>query len=233
MPKTHKRAFSRLEILVLIIILVVAIGFLLPMVRHTHPTGHRKPMCKSNLRQLGIALTMYVDMHGGGKYYPYPTQDGNYAEPKGADLEPGEGFSGASFLAALYWSGVLTEPGVLICPTSDDDNHDGADLGTNPTADDGTNIPGWNKQFEQPDGTHVSYASKAQWTVPGGEPLTVDDVKPEDILASDDTDAEPNHDDGFCVLYADGHVDWLPTKNVYGGENGMVGRVKPLDKVDN
>jgi hypothetical protein len=38
-------------------------------------------------------------------------------------------FGGAEWLATLYWTRIIPEPAVFICPSSGDSNRDGADLG--------------------------------------------------------------------------------------------------------
>ena len=222
---------TRWEILVVVVILVVLAGIILPRLRRIPPSGYMV-MCKNNLRQLGLALQQYIDGPGGGRFYPYPTQDRNYVAPTGNSLKTGEGFSGASFLAALYWSGVLNEPNVFMCPCTSDDNRLGLDFGRSPDSE-VNNRPGWNPDFEKPNGSHVSYASKAQWTMPAGEPLTKGSLPDDTVIASDDTDGSENHSNGYCILYADGHVDFLKTTKVGAGEDGMVGREKPLDMIGN
>jgi len=199
------------------------------------PQEERRDLkCRNNLRQLGMALQQYIDGPGGHRFYPYPTQDREYVAPSGRRLDRGEGFSGASFLAALYWSGILTEANIFICPCTSDDNFDGERLGMNPAAKPGEpNRPGWNPDFEKPNGSHVSYASKAQWTMPRGEPLTKDSLPTDTVIASDDTDGKPNHENGFSVLYNDTHVDFLNTIRVESGDRGMVGREAPLDMIGN
>ena len=212
MANRSTRGVALIEIVVVVMIIAIVVFFLLP-IRMCPPDDTRKTRCMVNLRQLGIALELYVQGPGGGKYYPYPTQDGNYLRPNGNDLARGKGFSGASFLASLYWSGVLTEPNVFICPATADDNRRGRDLGTNPTGEGGKpNVPGWSALFEKPNGSHISYASKAQWTMPRGEPLERPMLRPDSIMATDDTDGTPNHSDGTCVLYGDTHVDFVPAK---------------------
>jgi len=196
------------NIIVGVVILAVLVFLILPATtRHPVPALS----CKNHLRQLGVALQCYIDGPGGGRFYPYPTQDKNYVAPTGNNLKQGEGFSGASFLAALYWSGVITEPNIFICPSTSDDNHLGIDLGTNPD-DPANNRRGWNPNFEKPNGSHVSYASKAQWTMPRGEPLEKGALPDDTVIATDDTDGEPNHGNGMCVLYVDMHVEFVEKK---------------------
>jgi len=190
----------------------------------------RQTACKNNLRQLGKALQQYLSGPGGNRYFPYPTQDQGYIKPGDANLAKHTGFSGASFLAALYWSGTITEPKVFICPSSTDDNDFGRWLGKNPNEQ--PNPPGWSELFEKPYGTHVSYASRSQWCMPKGLPLS-DRLPSDTVMASDDTQGGPNHDDGFCVLYADTHVEFYPTNKVGTGDQGMVANDAPLDMIDN
>ena len=190
----------------------------------------RQTACKNNLSQLGKALQQYLSGPGGDRYFPYPTQDRGYIQPNDTTLAKHTGFSGASFLAALYWSGVMTEPKVYICPSTTDDNGNGRWLGKNPNGE--FNPPGWSPVFEKPNGTHVSYASRAQWCMPRGMPLS-DRLPSDTIIASDDTQGEPNHDDGFCTLYADMHVEFYQTQKVGSGNKGMVSNDAPLDMVDN
>jgi len=247
-----RRAFTLIELLVVIAIIAVLAGMLMPALSKARQEA-RKTKCQSNLRQLGIALIQYLDSFGNHRYYPYPMEANG--EEAGSATDEGEGFSGAAFLAALYWSGVLTEPGVFICPSSDDDNHQGKDYGD---PDDEDAPPGFyehiddcvsytgsyfeehedggsGEESDEAEGSLVSYASKAQWKMPGdGRPLT-DRLPSDTVIASDDTQGTENHPDGFCLLFNDGHVAWqnATSAQVSSGDDGMVGNEPPLDMIDN
>jgi len=81
-------AFTLVELLVVIAVIAILAALLLPALAKAKASA-KCAACKSNLRQLGIALTMYV---GDNQKYPGPImpEDGGPLEPIG----PGEGWSG-------------------------------------------------------------------------------------------------------------------------------------------
>lgn len=69
----RRTGFTLIELLVVIAIIAVLIGILFPVVARARERG-RMAVCLSNLRQLGLATTMYTMEYGGG--YPpavYPS----------------------------------------------------------------------------------------------------------------------------------------------------------------
>jgi prepilin-type N-terminal cleavage/methylation domain-containing protein/prepilin-type processing-associated H-X9-DG protein len=77
--REHK-AFTLVELLVVIAIIGMLIALLLPAIQHARESA-RKTECKSNLRQIGLAIDQYIDRQGiRGKFpdaaqYPSVTPD--------------------------------------------------------------------------------------------------------------------------------------------------------------
>lgn len=57
-------AFTLIDVLVSMVVIMVLLGLLLPTLSHVNETANRV-VCRSNLRQLGMSLMMFADQHKG------------------------------------------------------------------------------------------------------------------------------------------------------------------------
>lgn len=77
-PRTRAhRGFTLIELLVVIAIISVLVSLLLPAVQQARETA-RSTQSKNNLRQIGLALHNYADVHHG--YMPFHIGDGDMTD---------------------------------------------------------------------------------------------------------------------------------------------------------
>ncbi|MCE9590595.1 MAG: prepilin-type N-terminal cleavage/methylation domain-containing protein [Planctomycetes bacterium] len=84
------RAFSLIELLVVISIIAILIGLLLPVLSAAKQRSY-KVACSSNLKQIGYAVQMYRDQNGGtfpvARYMPPPFLSGDPSPPLNKALD--------------------------------------------------------------------------------------------------------------------------------------------------
>ena len=182
-----------------VVVTIVIVGLLAVLVALAARCGRReypiRMRCRNNLNQLAKGMATYLNESGGGRWYPFPFDRSRVPHD----------YSGAEWLASLYWVGVMPDPGVYVCPNSRDSNADGRDLGTRlggaPTFGSRT----------------VSYAAMHYYSLTDTDGLPTpgaiaDDFPPNLPMASDDTQGAINHgkrnSGGMAVLFFDSHVEF-------------------------
>ncbi|MFO0896981.1 MAG: DUF1559 domain-containing protein [Pirellulales bacterium] len=70
MERFSRRGFTLVELLVVIAVIAILISLLLPAVMYARNVA-RRTQCQSQLRQLGLALDMYLDRTGQRARLPY------------------------------------------------------------------------------------------------------------------------------------------------------------------
>ena len=200
-----KAGFTLIELLVVVAIIAVLISILIPSLKEAKEQA-RKVVCMSNLKQIGLAVQMYlndrkdrlphVDTVGGGNraYWDEPPA-----------------WPGWTHLGLLFSKRYISNPGVFFCPSGTDRYAYNRSGWFNPPEFDygygkGTymyyiyrNQTWWDHII-----TNKKYKQKLASGTLSRTSLVADQMWGDPTLS----DHEPEKGIGWNVLYLDGHVEW-------------------------
>ncbi len=237
MSQQRPRAFTLIELVIVIAIIAVLMGLLLAAMEVARHKGYIDA-CASNLRQIGQAITMYAnDNHGN---YPRTIYVAGAPPVAGTGAAAQDAFRGgvaANDVTAPLWLLARNQklpPKIFICPYNDVNEFE-IDPGNPATQANFTNYAknlGYSYANPYPDDSAVAKGYKltgktgANFAImadlnPGVSTLRKADVfRPNATSAKSDmmmANSENHEREGQNVLFGDGHVVYVP--NPFVGVN--------------
>ncbi len=175
------------ELVVLIVCIAAVMILLLPVRLGRDRAASRRVKCAWNLNGVAQAMNLYLNKYGGTSLFAVPA----------------ESFRGDSWLATLYWTGIVTEPKLFLCPATDD----GGVLPAAPPDD--------LSAADAVPADAVSYAGlckglAGEYAHRNTRSFDESAISQASVLACDDNEGSQNHADGMNVVYFDSHVEFKP-----------------------
>ncbi|MGD0462304.1 MAG: type II secretion system protein [Tepidisphaeraceae bacterium] len=255
---TCRAAFTLIELLVVLAIISILLGFLLPAMEHARHQGYIDK-CASNLRQIGMAISMYSNENQGN--YPRTLYDPTQPLTMGTGISASDPFQGGGVLANdltaapyLLLRSQHLPAEIFICPYNDATTYlaDPADPQKH------SNFTNWKENlaysFANPypalpvadAGYRLTSHLRGDFPVaadlnPGAKPPVADVTAAGPGASSrviENANSLNHEQDGQNVLYADGHVDFQKTclcgigqDNIFTNQSNQV-QASPLNPSD-
>jgi prepilin-type processing-associated H-X9-DG protein len=211
-----RHGLTRTEGLGLAVTLFVLAGLLAVWAIAAARREARRIRCVNHLNGLAKAMATYIAEHGDDRWY---------ACPLGRGTRPDD-YNGAEWLASLYWVEIAVWPPMFLCPSTEDSNDEGRDLGR------GRAAPTFGPQTVSYAAIHYRSLTDTDGSPKAGAIPAADGFSPNEPMASDDTQGTPHHSRrGANVLFFDTHVEWTgadrvdPARSV-GTPGGLLWRLR-------
>jgi prepilin-type N-terminal cleavage/methylation domain-containing protein/prepilin-type processing-associated H-X9-DG protein len=244
-PATPRRGFTLVELLVVIGIIALLISILLPALNRARESG-MKVQCLSNIRQVGIVFTMYINQ-SKGRLPPYPASIGNGPQPCDwiywqtlpATMLTQRPLDDSPVLRLM---GTPVNPAVMRCPSDRWEEHVAGANGTStaygpyffsyslnqlmtpgtPTAPKSLSISSIKRPAEKvllvEEDERTINDGRWAGTATGGDYLSIRHDRNR-IQPDDSTNWNRNVDRGGNVVFLDGHAAYTPRKDAHNQNN--------------
>lgn len=208
----NRKGFTLIELLVVIAIIALLASMLLPALVNAREMG-RRIKCVSNLRQIGLAMQMYIDDNDG--YYPPGKQEDIVDPYDGVKKSMNALPVGVNPPLASAYTGTLLRPyiknlRVFLCPSHEGSRGGWASYGYNAGYLGGHSVGGGGTVAADPP-TKESRITKPSGTVAVVESTAADIQPPSHTKGGYTwlTYSHWYHTNGMNVLFCDGHVEYF------------------------
>ena len=197
------RAFTLVEMLIVIAILAVMLAFLLPATGKAREQA-RRAVCASNLRQICLAAVRHAQEDPGGYYIPNPENDNNID----------------NFIP--FYPAYIKDTRVFLCPSTMNQIQETTDLrnnavgGVNGTRGHSYEIRNWtDENIRFPDGMIFREKTRKNFRQHKNSTTGALVMDADDSTENNDENNWPNVSDnhgaaGFNVGFMDAHVEFIP-----------------------